>query len=72
MNIKVYGTKACGKCKATKSKLEEMHVPFEYIDDDEVTLAYAQKKGIMQVPIIDIDGKVYSEVPEGIILDNMS
>ena len=67
MKIKVYGTKACGKCKAVKKTLEKLNVIFEYIDDDETTLAYAQSKGIMNVPIIDIDGKTYSKIPEGFV-----
>lgn len=60
MNIIIYGTKTCNVCKMVKNRLEENKIDFSYIDDDEVTMTYAAKAGISTVPIIEIDGTIYS------------
>jgi len=59
MDITIYATKTCNVCKMFKSKLEAKNINFFYIDDEETTIAYGSKLGIMQVPIIEIDGEVY-------------
>ena len=36
--IKVYGKNNCPKCVEIKSKLENMNIDFEYIQDDKLTM----------------------------------
>ena len=57
MDIKIYGSEKCGKCKIIKDKLEKKGVEFYYTDDVEETLEMADKVGRRDLPISIVDGK---------------
>jgi glutaredoxin len=59
MNIKVYGLKGCNQCKAFCKFLANNNISYEYIDNEDMTLAIGEKNNILSVPIIDIDDKIY-------------
>lgn len=56
--ITVYSLPSCGQCKVLKMKLESKGISFEEIQDIEVL----EEKGIMAVPVLDIDGEQYTGV----------
>ncbi len=63
--IKVYGAEWCGDTTRTRDQLDELGVPFEYIDIDENPAAEKwitqQNKGKRVTPTVDIDGKLLFE-----------
>jgi len=61
MEITIYGLEHCSQCKMLKRKLEEKNIEFFYIEDEETIMKIAEKTGIMSVPIVEIDGKVYNK-----------
>jgi len=59
--IKVYSTPTCAYCFALKNFLEENNISFEEIDiaaDNERREEMIKKSGQMQVPMVEINGKV--------------
>lgn len=53
MDVKLYSTH-CPKCMVLEKKLQQKNVSFEEIND----VAVMEKKGFMQVPMLEVDGKV--------------
>lgn len=52
--IRLYST-GCPKCKALEKKMEEKNISFEKIDDVDLMLS----KGFMEVPMLEVDEKLY-------------
>lgn len=61
MEITVYSTATCSKCKVFKRKLDERGIDYFDIQDEEKVLNLAQNLNISTVPIIEIDGIIYNE-----------
>ena len=59
MEVTIYATPTCSRCKMLKKKLEDMSVDFFYIEDEQHTTRVAQSAGIFTAPIVEIDGKCY-------------
>jgi glutaredoxin len=61
-NIKVYGADWCGMTRSTLRHLDDLGVPYEYIDVDQDPEASEWVKrhnnGKEKKPTLDIDGKV--------------
>lgn len=53
MDVKLYSTH-CPKCMVLEKKLQQKNVSFEEIND----IAVMEEKGFMQVPMLEVDGKV--------------
>lgn len=53
MDVKLYSTH-CPKCMVLEKKLQQKNVSFEEIND----VAVMEEKGFMQVPMLEVDGKV--------------
>lgn len=50
--ITVYTTSHCPQCQMLKSRLAQLGIPFETIDDEDKL----RKMGICSVPVMDVDG----------------
>ncbi|MDQ2777460.1 MAG: glutaredoxin family protein [Acidobacteriota bacterium] len=61
-NIKVYGADWCATTKHTRAHLDQLGVPYQYIniDNDREAAAWvaAQNDGKEKKPTLDIDGQV--------------
>ena len=55
MNVVMYST-GCPKCKILKKKLDEKKVVYEEETEDEKM----KSKGIDRVPVLEVDGKLFS------------
>lgn len=53
MDVKLYSTH-CPKCMVLEKKLQQKNIAFEEIND----VAVMEEKGFMQVPMLEVDGKV--------------
>lgn len=53
MDVKLYSTH-CPKCMVLEKKLQQKNISFEEIND----VAVMEEKGFMQVPMLEVDGKV--------------
>lgn len=58
MDVTLYKTPTCPKCRVLKMKLEEKGVTFNTCEDIEVLKA----KGISSVPVLEVDGKMMTFV----------
>lgn len=59
--IKIYTTPNCPYCYTLKEFLKEREIAFEEIDvsqDEQKREEMVQKAGRMEVPVLDIDGKI--------------
>lgn len=56
MNIKIFATSTCSKCKMVANKLEDKSIPHEYIVGEE-TMKKARELGVNAVPICEVDGE---------------
>ena len=52
MKIKLYGSLMCSRCKTAKMMLEKRNLKFEYITTGD-------EHRYEELPILDIDGKIY-------------
>ena len=52
MKIKLYGSLICSRCQTAKMMLEKRNIKFEYITT-------GGKFKYEELPILDIDGKIY-------------
>ena len=55
MNVVLYST-GCPKCKILKKKLDEKKVVY----DEETDVEKMKSKGINRVPVLEVDGKLFS------------
>lgn len=55
--VTLYST-GCPKCMILKKKLEDKNIPFEVVENRADIL----NKGIVKVPILEIDGVIYEFV----------
>ena len=55
MNVVMYST-GCPKCKILKKKLDEKKVVY----DEETDVEKMKSKGINRVPVLEVDGKLFS------------
>ncbi len=61
MEVKVYSTPTCPYCEALKFFLEEHQIPFTEVDitaNDKNKEEIVKKTGKMEVPVIEINGKI--------------
>lgn len=58
--IKIYGKPNCPKCNGLKLDLDLKSIEYEYTDDFKETAKIGSKHMIMSAPIIEYNGKVYS------------
>lgn len=58
--IKVYGKENCSKCEELKSKLNNMGIEYEYIQDLKTLMMVASKARIMSAPVVEYKSSVYS------------
>jgi len=58
--IKIYSTPTCTKCKILKEKLQSKNINFEEINlfQHEDLIDEFSKKGIMTVPIVEVNGEL--------------
>jgi len=52
MNVKMYGTNHCPKCKVLEQKLNTNKVQYEHITDEELMISM----GFKSVPVLEVDG----------------
>ena len=57
MDIKIYGSEKCGKCKIIKDKLEKKGVEFYYTDDVEEAVVISEQVNDRRLPLCIVDGK---------------
>lgn len=55
MNVVMYST-GCPKCKILKKKMDEKKVVYE----EETDVEKMKSKGIDRVPVLEVDGKLFS------------
>lgn len=61
--MKIYGrTTGCPACTATKKFLDMQNKEYTFIDidSDEKALEYLQDLGLTSLPVIDVDGEIWS------------
>lgn len=61
MEVTVYGTKTCMKCKVFANKLIAKNIVFTKVEDDTKAYELGNMLGVCSLPIIEIDGKYYDE-----------
>lgn len=54
MDITLYSTPTCPRCKVISTKLEKLGIDFSKEMDEEVMM----KKGLLSVPWLEVDGKM--------------
>lgn len=59
MEIILYST-GCPKCKVLEKKMNNAGLEFKIETDNEKVKDACEKLGILSVPILEIDGRVYS------------
>lgn len=71
MKIVVTGNNGCSRCDITKKILNGKNIPFEYQTLDELNdrekrevLEKAKDKGILALPIIEVNGEIVENVQE--------
>ena len=62
----VYTSPTCGRCKVLKKKLEDNNIPFTESTD----IVPLINKGIQQLPVVDIDGTLYTMSQINTMLNN--
>lgn len=50
----------CPNCKTVKNVLMSKDLSFTYVDDYNTVVKKAQEVNIMQMPLLEIDGVIYS------------
>lgn len=55
MNIKLYSSPTCPKCKMLATKMERKGIKFEKIIDEEIIIG----KGLKSIPWLEIDGTLF-------------
>lgn len=58
MNIILYKTTTCPKCKVAKMKLEQKGIPFV----EEMNVDVMTSRGITTIPTLSVDGKLYKDI----------
>lgn len=65
MDITVYSTTGCSRCQMIKAFLQNKNIPFtEKLDETEFMLEH----GFRSAPVVEIDGKFYTDPLEVIQL----
>lgn len=54
MNIKLYSSPTCPKCKVLIAKLEKKGLKFEKITDENIII----NKGLKSIPWLEVDGEM--------------
>jgi len=54
MNVKMYGTNHCSKCKILEQKLNKNKIQYEHITDEELMIGM----GFRSVPMLEVDGVI--------------
>ena len=60
IDIKVYGSESCGKCKIIIKKLNDKNIGVYYSMDKEEVLDMAEKFNTRELPICVVDGEYKS------------
>lgn len=55
MDIKLYSSPTCPKCKVIATKLEKKKIKFEKIIDEEIIIS----KGLKSIPWLEVDGMLF-------------
>lgn len=55
MNIKLYSSPTCPKCKMLATKMERKGIEFEKIIDEEIIIG----KGLKSIPWLEVDGTLF-------------
>lgn len=50
----------CPKCNQAKATLKSKDVLFNYVDDYDTVIKKAQEVNIMEMPLLEVDGSIYS------------
>lgn len=61
MEITIYGTKTCMKCKIFANKLVAKKIAFTKVEDEAKAVELGEILGVSALPIVEIDGKFYNE-----------
>lgn len=62
MSIKVWGRETCSPCKTVKYWLTKKNYDYEVIDVDQ-NMKEFQKLGFTAVPVIEVDGVHFTNLP---------
>lgn len=54
--IRLYSTH-CPRCRIVEMKLEQKKIEFEMVDDENKVVEVGKTHGIMQAPIMEVDGE---------------
>jgi len=59
--IKIYGKENCRQCEELKGTLNSKGIEYEYVEDIRELRIVASKAKIMSAPIIEYNGKFYTQ-----------
>lgn len=72
MNIVVYTSPSCGRCKYLKAKMQRKNVEYTEIDIDsidDVKRKQFEDLHLMELPIVEIDGKILNFTEANTVID---
>ena len=72
MNIVIYTSPSCGRCKYLKAKMQKKNIEYTEIDIngiDETKQKQFEELHIMELPIVEIDGNILNFTEANAVVD---